>query len=518
MPDNRRIAKNTVFLYVRMLLVMLVALYTSRIVLKVLGAEDYGLYNAIGGVVAMFTFLNSSLGAATSRHLTFELGRKRTDRVNLVFNVAFVTHIIIAAVIVVLAETVGLWFLHEKMIIPPDRMRAAVQVYQISVITCFFSLTQVPYNALIIAHEDMKVFAWAGVADALGRLLTAFLLYAAPFDRLTFYALLTCLVQIGMMVFYRTYCGWQYPESRLRLVRNRKMYREMFSYAGSDLIGNMAVLAQGQGLNLLLNMFFGPVVNAARGIAYQVQGAVTQFGNSFMTAVKPQIIKSYSEGDVKGMMQLVTRSSCLSFFLLWAICLPIFLESGGILSLWLGEYPDHTVPFLRLVLIMCLIQAIKTPRTSAFHATGKIRLTNAVVGTLLCLALPLAYLLLKFGCSPESVFVAAISSLLVSEVASILILKRYIQYSVLSYTVQVYGRCVLVAALSLAVALPVHGLMADPSSALADKTLLRLLVTCILTTLCAGAAILAVGMDRSMRGKMIRFIRESRIFRSERQI
>ena len=300
MADNKRIAKNTVFLYVRMLLVMGATLYTSRIVLNVLGAEDYGLYNVVGGLVTMFTFLNGSLGSATSRYITFELGRRDYERVNRVFNVALLIHIALAVLIIILAETIGLWFFYEKMTIPEERMSAAFWVYQISILTCFFSLTQVPYNAMIIANENMRIYAWVGIVEAVFKLAIAFILPFAPFDTLVYYALLLCVVQISIMLFYRIYCGRNFKESKIILYKDKTLYKEMFSYAGSDLIGNLSVLAQGQGLNILLNMFFGPVVNAARGIAYQVQGAVTQFSNNFMTAVRPQIIKSYAEGDING--------------------------------------------------------------------------------------------------------------------------------------------------------------------------------------------------------------------------
>lgn len=305
-------------------------LYTSRVVLRVLGEVDYGLYNVVGGLVTMFTFLNGSLGAATSRYITFELGKKNSDGVNRVFNVALVIHVMLALLIIALAETVGLWFFYEKMTIPDSRMDAAFWVYQISIVTCFFSLTQVPYNAMIIAHEDMRVYAWVGIAEAAFKLAVAFVIMASPFDVLVYYALLLCAVQVIIMLFYRFYCNRHFKESRIRLYRDKALYKEMFSFGGADLIGNLSVLAQGQGLNLLLNMFFGPAVNAARGIAYQVQGAVTQFGNNFMTAVKPQIIKSYAEGDVEGMMRLVKDSSCFSFYLMWLICLcPGYAMASG---------------------------------------------------------------------------------------------------------------------------------------------------------------------------------------------
>ena len=495
MADNKRIAKNTVFLYVRMLLVMGATLYTSRVVLNVLGAEDYGLYNVVGGLVTMFTFLNGSLGSATSRYITLELGRKDYERVNRVFNIALLIHIILAVLIIILAETIGLWFFYEKMTIPEERMSAAFWVYQISILTCFFSLTQVPYNAMIIANENMRIYAWVGIVESVFKLAIAFILPFAPFDTLVYYALLLCVVQISIMLFYRIYCGRNFKESKIILYKDKTLYKEMFSYAGSDLIGNLSVLAQGQGLNILLNMFFGPVVNAARGIAYQVQGAVTQFSNNFMTAVRPQIIKSYAEGDINGMMRLVKDSSCFSFYLMWLICLPIFLETNYILSLWLGEYPEHSVSFLRLVLILCLIQTLKTPRTTVFHATGHIQRINIVVGSILCGVLPVAYLLLKFGCEPESVFMAANVTMVVSEFVSALILKRYIDYSASKYLMEVHGRCILVACLSILMPVMIYDKWLEP-------TFGRLVLTVFITSISIITVVFAVGIRSGVRRKV----------------
>lgn len=470
-------------------------LYTSRVVLNVLGAEDYGLYNVVGGLVTMFTFLNGSLGSATSRYITLELGRKDYERVNRVFNVALLIHIILAVLIIILAETIGLWFFYEKMTIPEERMSAAFWVYQISILTCFFSLTQVPYNAMIIANENMRIYAWVGIVESVFKLAIAFILPFAPFDTLVYYALLLCVVQISIMLFYRIYCGRNFKESKILRYKDKTLYKEMFSYAGSDLIGNLSVLAQGQGLNILLNMFFGPVVNAARGIAYQVQGAVTQFSNNFMTAVRPQIIKSYAEGDINGMMRLVKDSSCFSFYLMWLICLPIFLETNYILSLWLGEYPEHSVSFLRLVLILCLIQTLKTPRTTVFHATGHIQRINIVVGSILCGVLPVAYLLLKFGCEPESVFMAANVTMVVSEFVSALILKRYIDYSASKYLMEVHGRCILVACLSILMPVMIYDKWLEP-------TFGRLVLTVFITSISIITVVFAVGIRSGVRRKV----------------
>lgn len=483
-----------------MFLIMGVSLYTSRVVLQTLGVEDYGIYNVVGGIVTMFSFLNGSLGAATSRYITFELGRKDYEKLNKIFNVALVTHIFIGLIIVVLAETIGLWFFYTKMIIPDNRLYAAFWVYQISILSSLVSLIQVPYNATLIAHENMKVYAYIGIVEAILKLTVVYLLIISPFDKLIFYALLLFLINFGLVSFYRLYCMRLYDESRIKLCKEKKLYKDMFKYAGSDLIGNVSVLAQGQGLNLLLNVFFGPVVNAARAVAYQVQGAVTQFNNNFITAVRPQIIKLYAQGEIKEMFNLVYLSSNFSFYLMWLIILPLCLEADYVLSLWLGEYPDHSVSFLILVLILCLIQTLKTPRTIVLHATGKLFLANVVVGTLLCCAFPLAYVFLKAGGEPESVFWAANITMLLSEFISVFIVRKYVEYNIADYLLNVHFRCAVVIAVSIVIPYLVYNKFMEPS-------FLRLLITCCITTISIIATVWVIGMNNDMRQKVVSFIK-----------
>lgn len=495
MSDNKRIAKNTLFLYIRMFLIMGVTLYTSRIVLLVLGDNDFGLYNVVGGIVMMFTFLNGALAGATSRFITYEIGRKDYARLHRVFNVSLVTHIMIALIIVILTETVGLWFLYNKMVIPDGRFEAAFWVYQISVISCVLSITQVPYSATIIAHERMNIYAYVGIFEVICKLVIAYMIMVSPYDKLIVYAFLLFLVQMVLMIYYRMYCSKHFRECSLMFVRDKAMYKHMFVYAGSDIIGNLSVLAQGQGLNILLNMFFGPAVNAARGVAYQVQGAVTQFSGNFMTAVKPQIIKQYAAGKINEMMRLVVHSSCFSYYLMLMLVMPICIEADYILTLWLGEYPDYTVSFLRLVLALCMIQTLKTPRTTVFHATGKILLPNIVVGTILCLAFPAAYVVLKMGGDPNTVFWTAIASMTLSEVASIIIMKSRIDCSVRNYVLNVHIRCLIVTVLSLIIPLSVYNHISIQGFA-------KLIIICLFTTLSILLVSYTVGLDKGMRQKI----------------
>ena len=506
MSNNKRIAKNTAFLYIRMFLIMGVTLYTSRIILQVLGEDDFGLYNVVGGIVAMFTFLNGALAGATSRFITYEIGRKDNIRLHKVFNVSFVTHLIIAFIIVLLAETVGLWFLYNKMVIPVDRFVAAFWVYQISIVSCVLSIVQVPYNATIIAHERMGIYAYVGIIEVFLKLLIAYLIQISTYDKLVSYAFLLFLVHALILLYYRIYCNRHFFECKLFFVKETKMYKQMFVFASSDMIGSLSVLAQGQGLNILLNMFFGPAVNAARGIAYQVQGAVTQFSGNFMTAVKPQIIKQYALGKVDEMMELVIQSSCFSYYLMLLIVVPICIEADYILTLWLGEYPDYTVSFLRLVLVLCMIQTLKTPRTTVFHATGKILIPNIVVGTILCMAFPAAYIALKMGGDPNSVFWTAIVCMALSEVASIIILHYKVVCSVKKYIFRVHLRCIWVTSVSLIIPLffcdviPLQGFN-------------KLFITCVISCISILVTSYTLGLDKKMRFK-IRSLVQQKIYRN----
>lgn len=481
-------------LYFRMFLVMGISLATAGVTLRVLGSVDYGINAVLGGIVAMFSFLNGSLSGAASRFITFELGRGDFKKLNKTFNASLIIHLALGILIVLLSETIGLWFFYNKMVIPPERIRAAFWVLQLSILTVPLGLTQVPYGAVIVAHEDMKIFALVSIADSVVRLLNIYLLLVSPFDKLITLAVLGTTWNVITMTFYRVYCIRKYPETKLKPCVDWKMYGEMFRYAGSDLIGCTSVLLQGQGINMLLNTFFGPVVNAARGIAYAVQGQATQFSGNFMTAVRPQIIKSYAMGDVAGMWLLVKRSGCFSYYLIWLLALPFILEADYVLTLWLGSYPDHTVSFFKLIIIACLIQSLKTPRSAALHALGKLFIPNVVTGGVLCLSFPMAYAFLRLGYAPESVFHATNIVMVLSEISSLLIQRYYIKFSIREYLSSVYGRCILVTIVSSIVPVFVYDIF--------DPCFLRIFWTGGVTTLSVGLSALYLGMSKHDRDRL----------------
>ena len=436
--DNKRIVKNTLLLYFRMLLTMTVSLYTSRVVLNTLGVEDFGVYNVVGGVVAMLGFLTGSLGAATSRFITYALGLGDFDRLKKTFANILAIHCLFALVIVVLAETIGLWFLSSYIQVPVGREDAAFGVYQLSVFTALLSVISVPYNASIIAHERMGAFAYISILDVTLKLLIVFLLQIVSFDKLIFYACLLACVQFLDQIIYIGYCKRHFKETLSLPKIDSKQFKEVLTFAGWTMNGNLAVMGYTQGLNILLNMFFGPVVNAARGIAVQVQGVVQSFCVNFQMALNPQLTKSYAQADFVHMHQLLNVSSKFSFFLLLFISFPACLEAQQVLQWWLGIVPDHTVAFLRLILFCGLLGALSNPIIVSVHATGKLKKFQLIEGTMLLLIVPIAYIGLKlFDFPPEYVFMVHIVVEMCTQYARLRIVLPMIRMKLRPYVKEV---------------------------------------------------------------------------------
>lgn len=446
--NNKRIAKNTLLLYFRMIILMLVTLYTSRVVLDVLGVEDYGIYNVVGGVVAMFGFINGSMATSTQRYLTFELGRGNHEQLTKVFSTSLLIHGAISLLVVLLAETIGLWFFYEKMTIPPERIDTAFWVYQFAILSTVVMFMSVPYNACIIAHEKMSAFAYISVLEAFLKLAIVFVLTLGDVDKLKLYAVLMFVVQLSIRMVYSTYCSRHFPESKFRKVKDIPLFKEMLSFAGWNLWGSCAVMFYTQGLNILLNMFFTPIVNAARGVAVQVQGAVMQFTTNFQTAMNPQITKSYATGDLAYMHNLIFRSSKFTFFLVFALSLPIFMEIETLLKIWLVEVPEHTGMFIRLMLCVSIIDSVANPFMVSAQATGHIKTYQAIVGGIQILIVPIAYIVLKLGGEPESVFVVHICMCMAAFIARMLIIRPMIHLHLSRYLLQVIWPCVRVCPLA----------------------------------------------------------------------
>lgn len=398
--DNKRIAKNTIFLYFRMMVTMIISLYTSRVILQVLGVNDYGIYQSVGGIVGFLSFLNSALSSGSSRFITFGLGEGNITKLKNIFNTTLTGHIILAIVIVVLAETVGGWFLHHKLVIPPERMDAAEWVFHFSVLTIFFTLTQVPYNACIIAHEKMKVYAYVSIVDAVGKLLIVYALLIGHIDKLILYAILHFVLQVSILVFYRIYCVKHFEEAKFQLGLDKTILKEIVSFSGWSMFANSAIALNNQGILVLLNMFFTPAVVAARSLSIQVEMAAYHFVTNFQTATVPQIVKRYAQGDLEGSKDLLLNMTKYSFYLMLLLAVPIFFSAEQLLSLWLAEVPPYTVVFLQIVIVQSLFQVFDTSFYKALYTKGRLKENALTSPTCLLVNFIVVYLLFKMGFPP----------------------------------------------------------------------------------------------------------------------
>lgn len=496
--NTKRIARNTLMLYLRMLFGMLVALYTSRLVLQTLGEEDYGIYNVVGGVVAMFSLISGSLSSSVGRFLTFELGRGNEEGLKRIFATSLSIHAVLALIILVLVETVGVWFLNSHMTIPTERLGAANWVLQASVFSFAISLLSVPFGASIIAHERMTAFAYIGILDIVLRLLIVLQVAwgAGDSDRLILYAWLLAAEGVLMQVIYWIYCRRHFAECRFRLRFDPQYWRSMSSFAGWTFIGTTAALLKDQGVNILLNLFFGPIVNAARGIANTVNNVMASFSNNFMTALNPQITKSYAAGERDYMFSLVERGSRFSYYILLVLALPMLFETEFVLNLWLKSYPAHTVNFVRLILLITLCDILSNTLITLQSATGRIRNYQIVVGGMMLMNFPVSYLLLRQGFAPESTMMAALGI-----AVCCLMLRLFFLRSMAGLPVRRYLRrvCLNVLLVSVAAAV-VPGVVYLQMPA----GFLRFAVMVGLTVLCTLASIYIIGCTPGER----LFIRE----------
>ncbi len=402
--NNRRIARNTLMLYLRMLLTVIVGIYTSRVVLNTLGVVDYGVYNVVGGVVSMLGFLNASLAGATSRFITFELGRGNRQRLADTFSSALIAHIGIALVVILVAETAGLWFVTHKLVIPAERMGAALWAYHLSIAAAAIGITQVPYTACVIAHERMGVYAYMEILNSVLKLLIVYVLLVGDFDKLKLYAVLTFLVSATIAMIYRIYCIRKFAEAHFHWTCNKEILRPMVSFSAWDVYGNLSVSANSFGTNSLLNMFFGPIVNAAAGIAYTFAGYMTVFATNVSMAFRPHIIKQYAAGDIEGMEKSLCSSAKFTSFLMLLCIIPMAFETEYVLTLWLGNVPQYCPELCRITLVAYFFSILSQITCTAVHAAGRIRAMSLYTGTTLIITLVPTYTLLQFGFSCYSVF------------------------------------------------------------------------------------------------------------------
>lgn len=486
--NNKRIAKNTLLLYVRMLFTMAVSLFTSRVILNTLGVEDYGINNVVGGIVTMFSVLSGSLSSSISRFITFELGKGNIERLKTIFSTGINIQLGMSVLIIIIAEAVGIWFLNAKMNIPADRMVAANWVFQCAILTFVLNLLSVPYNAAIIAHEKMSAFAYISVVEVTLKLIIVYMLTISPFDRLKTYAVLLLCVGAVIRFIYGYYCKRHFEECTYHFVFDKPVLKEMTGFAGWNFLGNGAYMLNTQGVNILMNLYFGVAVNAARGIATQVDAALKQFVNNFTTAVNPQITKSYAQGDLDYMHKLVCRSAKFSAFLMMFFAVPIILETNTILTIWLKTVPDYAVIFLQWIIISSFMDTVlANSLVTSMFATGKIKRYQIIVTTVGCLVFPLSWIAFKLGFEPQVGYILYFIIYTILLFVRLYLLKDMVKLPVMMYIREVLYKLAPI----IVVGFSIPGILILTM----DAGWLRLILVCLLSVLVTAASEYFIGLS-----------------------
>ena len=496
---TKRIAKNTLMLYFRQILIMIVSLYTVRVVLNTLGAEDYGIYNVVAGVVTMFSFLSNSMATASQRYFSYALGQNDSESLKKYFSMSFTIYCLIALVVLIFAETVGLWFVTQKLVIPCERQNASFWIYQASIFSMICTILTAPFMASIIAHEDMNIYAYVSIIEVVLKLCIVFLLPLFAIDKLIFYGLLMAGVVFVNTAIYRTICVKKYVECKFSFFWEKSLFKELVSYTGWNMFGSAVGVFKNQIVNIILNQFFNPVVNAARGIAAQVNSAVNSFAQNFSTAVRPQIIKNYASGEKEKMLQLMFRSCKATFFFLFVFALPLILEMPYVLKLWLKNVPEYAVLFTILALIDALIDTISYPLMAAAQATGKIKLYQSVVGGVLLLNAPIAFVVLTFGAAPYSVFIVSISITFIAFIVRLFILKHLIDFSFWQFIGKVFLPVVFCALISFVIPYLVRNMM--------NSNFIRLCVTVVVSVISVALSGYFVALSKNEKLWIIEIVK-----------
>lgn len=491
--NNKRIAKNTLLLYIRMFISIIIGLYTSRVILEVLGVNDYGIYNVVGGIVAMFSFLNSAMTAASQRFISFELGAGNFEKLKKVFSTSIEIHLVIAFIIFLLAESIGLWFINTKLNISPDRMVAANWVYQSAVLSFMLTVISIPYNACIVAHERMQAFAYISILEVLLKLIVVLLLIIIPYDKLITYSVLILGVALTIRVIYGLYCKRHFTECSFYWIYDKKIFREMFDFAGWSLIGNLGFVIKDQGSNIVLNLFSGTALNAARGVAIQVNGIVSSFSSNFIMALNPQITKQYASGNIDQSINLVYAGCRFSFFLLSIITVPILINIDFILSLWLGtNVPSYTSDFLFYSLWSSIIASMATPIVNALQATGKIRAFQIIIFLIMICEMPLAYIILSLGYEPYYIMFATLFVTFVGLIARFILLKQQVKkYSISYFIFNILIKNLILIIISFSIALVIKNHL--------PQNFIFFIITSLITVILTVSIIYILGITKRER-------------------
>lgn len=499
--NNKRIAKNTAFLYIRMVLVLIVSLFTTRVVLNALGVVDYGINNVVAGFVSMFAFLNTSMSNGVQRFYNFTLGKKEGGDITAVYNTAWQIQLLLAIVLLFLLETVGLWYMYNKMVIPDERFSTAMWVFQFSVASMLFIVMQIPYNAAIMAYERMDFYAYISIFDVLAKLGIAYVLYVYSGDKLKLYgALLFVVTLVGFFLNY-IYCKRNFKDIRFHLLYHKELFRPMLAFSGWNVFGSFAYMLKNQGLNMLLNAFFGPVVNAARGISSMIMSSIQGFQGNIVVAFRPQLIQSYSAGELSRVKNLFYALSKVSYVMLAIMSIPIILELDYILQLWLGDaVPEYTRSFTILVLINMVISALNTPVSQVVHATGKMKTYQLATSIVVSLILPISWVFLKLGYNPNSVYAVSLGMTILNQIVCNIFLKRVFPYSIKEYVAAVIIPCTL-----FTIIVPILPLLLQN---LIGQGFVRLIIICIVSVLVSFTVAYVAILNTQEKSLVNNFIRK----------
>lgn len=493
--NNKRIAKNTVILYARTLFVMFVSLFTSRIILEELGIENYGIYNIVGGLVGMFSVISTSLTSSSSRFITFEIGRGDKEVLRKTFSTSIIIQASLAIIVFVVCELVGTWFLETQMQIPQGRMYAAKWVLQFSIISFCIGLITIPFGACIIAHERMSIYAYLSIFNSLMNLAICYLLSISPIDRLIFYTILGFLVNQTTTIINITYCKRNFEESRGKITFDKEIFYKMAGFSGWSFFNNTTYILNNQGINMLINIFFGVTVNAARGIAAQVENAVHQFVNNFTVAINPQITKSYASGDLDSMHLLVCRGAKFSYFIMLIMALPIIIEAEQILNIWLINVPQYAIIFTQLALVMGMCDCIGSSGYTACIATGNLKRYSIIITSIGIMEFPIAWCFFAMGALPEYAYYTYIAVKI-----TVLIVRMFLLESMVGLKVSMYLRNVFVPIILttiLAIICPIT------LSFYLEQSLLRLMIIVTTSIISVSLCALYIGMTKGERNVII---------------
>lgn len=476
--NNTRVAKNTLLLYLRMFFSVLVGLYTSRIVINTLGINDYGIYNIVGGIITMLAFLNSAMTASSQRFISYELGRNNKEKLRDVFSTSIIIHLIIALLVLLLAETFGLWFLNNKINIPENRMYAANWVYQCSIFSFILMVISVPYNACIVAHEHMNAFAYISILEMFLKLIIVYLLHLFDSDKLILYAIFLFIVALIIRFIYVDYCKRRFTECIFSCNFNKRLFRKMSSFAGWSLVGNLGFALKDQGSNIVLNMFYGVALNAARGIALQVNSVVSYFFSSFLMAINPQITKQFAQGNIKESISLVYRACKFSLFLVSIIAIPLMINIDYVLSLWLGVVPVYTSEFLFYALWVAIINSMTGPLVTAIQATGHIMLFQITIFIIMALEMPIAYIILKCGFQPHYIMIGSLLITFIGLIVRFLLLRNLIhEYNTSYFLIKIVFKNILIVLCCYILSFYIRNTLSDSFLAFIFSSIISFVIT-----------------------------------------